>query len=49
MREAFGYTPLNNQRILADVATNTGISMSLTAIDLGLGSVVARVQANSSN
>jgi len=49
MREACGYTPLSNQRILADVATNTGISMSLTAIDLGLGSDVARVQANSSN
>ena len=49
MREACGYTPLSNQRILADVATNTGISMGLTAIDLGLGSDVARVQANSSN
>ena len=49
MREACGYAPLSNQRILADVATNTGISMGLTAIDLGLGSDVARVQANSSN
>jgi hypothetical protein len=29
--------------------TNAGISMGLTAIDLGLGSDVARVQANSSN
>jgi hypothetical protein len=49
MREACGYTPLSNQHILAALATNTGISMSLTAIDLGLGSDVARVQANSSN
>jgi hypothetical protein len=49
MREACGDSPLSNQRIFADVATNTGISMGLTAIDLGLGSDVARVQANSSN
>jgi len=31
------------------VVTNAGISMGLTTIDLGLGSDVARVQANSSN
>ena len=49
MLVACGYEPLSHGRILGDVATNTGISMGLTAIDLGLGSDVARVQANSSN
>ena len=49
MRVACGYEALSHGRILGDVATNAGISMGLTAIDLGLGSDVARVQANSSN
>ena len=49
MRVACGYEPLSRGRILGDVATNAGISMGLTVIDLGLGSDVARVQANSSN
>ena len=49
MRVACGYEALSHGRILGDVVTNAGISMGLTAIDLGLGSDVARVQANSSN
>ena len=49
MREVCGYAPLSQRQMLTDVATNTGISMGLTTIDFGLGSDVARVQANSSN
>lgn len=44
MREACGYAPLDHQTILADVATNAGISLGLGAVDLGLGSDVSSIQ-----
>ena len=44
MREACGYAPIDQQTILADVATNAGISMGLGAVDLGMGSDVSSIQ-----
>ena len=49
MRVACDCEPISHELSLDNVATNAGISMSLIAIDSGLGSDVARVQANSSN
>jgi uncharacterized protein YceK len=44
MREACGFAPIDHQSILADVATNAGISVGLGAVDLGLGSDVSSIQ-----
>ena len=44
MREACGFEPIDHRTILADVATNAGISMGIGAVDLGLGSDVSALQ-----
>lgn len=49
MRVACGYQPIQQDAILADVATNAGISFGLGAVDLGLGTDVANLQDAASN
>ncbi len=49
MRVACGYEPIEQEAILADVATNAGISVGLGAVDLGLGADVANLQDAASN
>lgn len=44
IREACGYEPVSEEQILADVAINTGVSIGLGAVDLGLGTTVDSLQ-----
>jgi hypothetical protein len=48
MMEACGKEPLKEEKILADVGTNTAINIALGSIDVG-GAIPSAVTANATN